>query len=262
MDDLWGNAWSQPDEDVAGKAARTLKSLDDAPWKPAATSTKVEEADIGLPSWSTGAINWAEPTGEVTLWTSEVAADGLTVNTQPTGWGGETELSYGIRDSAANSEDAAGPETPVESEKPDDGIEKGLEKSDRPSESSPVAEARRLAPEAAVEVQLHSHGDDTLKSSELFGSFATGLEIGPGVSAFEDDDTWEVPPSTDDAWGSRWEDTVAEEEQDDIPKDEWEIAREDKLRRDRAVVSPVLFSSELLMTFESLRNLCSPYWLC
>lgn len=245
MDDLWGNAWSQADEDVAGKAVRTLKSLDDAPWKPAATSTKVEEADIGLPSWSTGAINWAEPTGEVSLWTSEVATDGLSVTTHATGWGGETELNYGIGDTAANSEDGERLETPVETERLDDELEDGPEMSDRPSESTPVVEYKTLAPEAVAEVHPHSHGDDTLKSSELFGSFETGLELRPGVSAFEDDDKWETPLSTDDAWGSRWENPDAEEEQDEAPRDEWEIAREEKLRRDRAVVSSVLLLFEI-----------------
>lgn len=245
MDDLWGNAWSQADEDVAGKAVGTLKSLDDAPWKPAATLPKVEEADIGLPSWSTGATNWAEPTGEDSLWTSEVAADGLSVTTHVTGWGGETELNYGNGDSTGNGEDGERVETPAETERLDDELEERPEKSDHPSESSPVVGSITLAPEAVVDIQLHSHGDDTLKSSELFGSFETGLELEPGVPAFEDDDKWDAPLSTDDAWGSRWENTDVEEEQDEAPKDEWEIAREEKLRRDRAVVSPVLFLIEV-----------------
>ena len=77
MDDVWGNAWSQPEDDVAHSVPSKSK-LDDLPaWSVPSTASKDDEADVGAPSWSSGELNWTEPTGQASLWSSAPADDAV-----------------------------------------------------------------------------------------------------------------------------------------------------------------------------------------
>lgn len=253
MDDLYGNAWSQPDEQqVKSKALKSSSASGSGgePWGLGASGPKDDEADVGQPSWSTGAVSWNEPSGEASLWTAGAshAADELSYD-----WGAPSDSNFSLQ---ATSPFEAHVSPRLDTSEADEEVTKETEDSgavvQAPSEpSSPeVAPAILIgSPKERDEAPLQLPSEalafpSTPDSPDPFGSFETGLHDSAAVpGSLEADESWSSAVAFDsaaddrEAWGSAWEAPKDESEVvPDVPKDEWELAKEHKLKRDRTVV--------------------------
>lgn len=258
MDDLWGNAWSQPDErqqqehDISLKSTTNPnKSIDtSSSWKLPTSLKNEEEADVGLPSWSTGAVNWTEPSGHAPLWGSSVGLDSPDLDGQP--WGGSSvnfvppisfdrdsnELNESQRDhdvDEVHEEQKVVVGESVESATP--VRSPVLDIPDSPPASTPDEQSL-----ATDEKTIDSQVPKTPDSPDGFGTFESGAATSRSrpVSIVEDE-AWTPAKLTfdgpeEDAWATAWKSADANQPAAEAPKDEWEIAREVKLRRDRTVV--------------------------
>ncbi|KAH9935907.1 uncharacterized protein BXZ73DRAFT_100376 [Epithele typhae] len=254
MDDLYQNAWSDPAE--TGSAS--LKS-DAVSWSPTkVTSTYGEEADLSMPSWSTGVgVTWDEPSHSPGLSWSQADHDA--------GWGSSTYEGIAIGKSSLSAEvpaeidslsegDPREPKDdaePVEEEEPTASRTPSptfqpLPSSPPPNISSPplpepFAESLpHLDPESTP---VHSYDRkvipipvDVIPATEdAFGGFESGLTTGdspsPGFAATTEDS---------DPWGSAWADSRDAEEEIEEPVDEWERAVREKAKQDRIVPPELL----------------------
>ncbi|KAI5121631.1 hypothetical protein M0805_001160 [Coniferiporia weirii] len=257
MDDVWGNAWSQSEEHLPGTDAPSKLKVDDVSppdWSFPLASSKHEETDVGLPSWSTGGLNWTEPTGQTSLWSDATAAEDLELETS--GWGASSGMKLEI---GSELDARTRVDSPVASIPPDED-----EHYDVPTPEK--GSIRSLTPgpaEADVPPTVNAEETESLhtdsgpvstatapsppQSPDPFGSFEAGLVSVPTVSSLaEGEESWVSPVPVfddigtgDDAWGSSWE-NAAQTESDESPKDEWAIAQEEKRRRDRSVPPELL----------------------
>ncbi|KAL5531742.1 hypothetical protein ACEPAG_4619 [Sanghuangporus baumii] len=260
MDDVWGNAWAQPEEDVAHSLPTKSRANDVPTWSfPSDEKSKHEEADVGTPSWSTGELNWTEPSGQSSLWSSASAVDGLAL--EANGWGsssglnpkldsqidvdehpydyklptGETAAIGTSEDATEDTEGISRSSTPgpvgTVTNKVTSGIITSFEQSVSPP---PIVLSSFEAPEASNTFDSLESGDTSVSNSFDEGKITW---VSP-VAAFDDEN------SEAEAWGSAWRtpnlannDDVEEEE-----KDEWAMAREQKAMRDRSVPPELLAS--------------------
>lgn len=245
MDDVWGNAWSQSDENASESSKGKLDTINTS-WSFPSTN-KHEEADIGLPSWSTGEVKWAEPSGEASLWSSSVSAsDNLTVASID--WG-STSPGFKIYSADEPSKFPTGneqqesrsstPAAPSDSSEEHDTVQQ-----ESPAEAFiPVTSVQ--AESAAVNAKYKDinepQDDEDLKTG------VDALVTLPPTQSFEDTElSWSTPVvgefsniNGEDAWGSAWGSSEKEEASvEELEDDEWALAQEAKLRRDRSVVSP------------------------
>ncbi|EJD07640.1 uncharacterized protein FOMMEDRAFT_143962 [Fomitiporia mediterranea MF3/22] len=268
MDDVWTNAWSQPEEDVAHNVPTKPKLHGVPPWSfPSSAAGKEEEADVGMPSWSTGELNWTEPTGQASLWSSTSVVDDIALSMD--GWRTSSDMkpesarndehteTVGSADSVGNEESSnatpSAEEQELRSETPD-----SLETATLPVHSEPspsVTEKSPIVPQSDLPVS------EVLDNSDNFGSFVDGL-ASVSTSFDESNVTWgspaptfNDPDATHDAWGSAWNTPDLGDTQEEEPKDEWAIASEQKAKRDRTV------PPELLATImDQLNELSEVLW--
>ncbi|KAL5492480.1 hypothetical protein ACEPAI_3927 [Sanghuangporus weigelae] len=260
MDDVWGNAWAQPEEDVTHSLPTKSRANDVPTWSlPSDEKSKHEEADVGIPSWSTGELNWTEPSGQSSLWSSASAVDGVALETS--GWGSSSglnpkldsqidvdehpydyKLPTGETGAVVTSEDAIegtegisrsstpGPIGTLTNEVTSD-ITTTVEQSVSPP---PIVLSSFEAPEASNTLDSFESGDTSVSNSFDEGKITWASP----VAVFDDEN------SEAEAWGSAWRtpnlaknDDVEEEEED-----EWAMAREQKAMRDRSVPPELLAS--------------------
>lgn len=246
MDNPWANGWNDEAKDTTSTdIAGPSKAPANSSWIPShhAHSSSLDgsqEADISMPSWSTGAdVKWSEPslTGG-SLWSSQqVDSDPAHLDA----WGSTTYKGISLTSSPGthakeleehDEEDIPSPSSPVHADdKPPSPI------------PSPVQEITIVTPPTIPSPPPESIIPVTLPpDSDNFGTFETGL-----ASAGDDEeDPWSssaaaFPPETEevDQWGSAWnarKETHEDEHEDEEQLDEWEAARQMKQKMDQQVV--------------------------
>ena len=252
MDDLWGNAWSQPEEqqqerDLSTKpVGNSIKPLDShSSWKLSTTLNADEGVDVGAPSWSTGAVNWTEPSGHAPLWGSSAEVDSPELGGQP--WGGGNSLSYVSPVSFGHEEDKTPNLQQGDKAKGEDEIDvyDERESSMRSPDVSVPDNFPAFMPDDNIAPDQGTHEleiQSIPESPDPFGSFesAAATSTSRPVSLIADGSwtsaklTFDAPE--EDAWGSAWKPDDETQHPAEAPKDEWAMAREQKLRRDRTVV--------------------------
>jgi hypothetical protein len=240
MDDLWGNAWGSPEDDVKPTTwTISEKSRND----------DLQEDDLAMPSWSTGpGIRWDEPSDtQNSLWSNanahhaaqdrplENPYDDISLENsrlaEPQGGNNATvELpvepeshSFSPPSPRAQRDDITAPSP---SREPD----RELSPSPTPSSPSPSP-----SPSPPREPSPSS-------SLDAFGTFTIGAEhsdnaplptIGGPLGGQIDDNEWGSP------WGSVSKD--AEEGSAQVASDEWESAKLRQLEMDSRVVRNSFF---------------------
>ncbi|KAL5513256.1 hypothetical protein ACEPAH_3654 [Sanghuangporus vaninii] len=276
MDDVWGNAWAQPEEDVAHSLPTKSKANDVPTWSfPSDEKSKHEEADVGIPSWSTGELNWTEPSGQSSLWSSASAVDGLPL--EANGWGSSSDLNpridsqidvdehpydyklpTGETGAAGTSEDdtegakgisrssTPGPIGTVTNEVTS-SITTSVEQIEQSFSPPPIVLTSFEAPEAPDTFDSLESGDTSVSNSFDEGKITWASP----VAAFDDEN------SEAEAWGSAWRtpNLAINDDMEENEKDEWAVAREQKAMRDRSV------PPELLATIiDHLNGLSEDLW--
>ncbi|KAG0709183.1 hypothetical protein DFH29DRAFT_218330 [Suillus ampliporus] len=222
MDNPWATNWEQSND-------RQKKPIPTLSWIPTVEiQTHDQEEDIGLPSWSaSNNAQWPESSQTSdALWTSSTDDSGA--------WGSSTYAKINI-----SRQEAVGavvePETQEEDVCPVPAAAAASE------EDSATA---FVLPDA-VEPQLAS------PTVEVTPPVSGGVEAGTSANE-EDEETgddgeaWADPitVSTDDVdeWGAAWAETSAPEVSVGVeePPDEWEAARQEKEKLNRAVPPEIL----------------------
>ncbi|KAL1658335.1 hypothetical protein GGF50DRAFT_67449 [Schizophyllum commune] len=242
MDDPWGNAWADNNDDRPRSPIVNLK-LDvqfDAP------ADEGQEADIALPSWSAGpGIEWADPAAYsgTNLWGKLNAAD------DANGWATESSFAdiplgrtLAPEDLDEKDEDEEEDEEPAQPEMED---EPGVYRSPTPRSPSPP-----LSPPTPPHVaSLPGSPDDV-------NAFAADVN----AFAAETEDAWAPPvdgsvaaalDSPAEAWGAEW----GAGGDDAQSVDEWEAAKQAKAKQDH-YVPPELLASILAQ----LEDFSRDYW--
>lgn len=256
MDDVWGNAWAQPEEDVAHSLPTKNRTSEVSAWSlPSDEKGRHEEADVGMPSWSTGELNWTEPTGGASLWSSASVVDDLALETS--GWGTSSGLSSKSNSQIGDVErtDDYAPRT--DAMDADDASEEITEHEERVSRSSTPVSIGTVT--SVTDGKVTESLEDSILPPTITSSSFEVTEVAKASGSFEDGDasvsnsnsfddgrfTWASPVAAfedengeADAWGSAWRtpDLTNTDDTDDGGKDEWVLAREQKAKRDRSVV--------------------------
>ena len=261
MDDLWGNAWSQSNDDNNSKSLPSSSSkvftVDDAPWQlPSSTEVENETTDVTSPSWNTKIPSWSEPSGQPTLWGSNDVSE---KPPELRGW--DASADFGQRSDVFL---AHGDSTNLGLEIQADAAESSETDVTVTKLPQPDLTDTDNNPFQAGEHVISSNGDlsvssyitheegvsEPKESPEVkFDEYTMGATVAPqvGDDSFDGDETWSSPVATfndvsglDDAWGSAWGSTPptssAPEPETSQAKDEWDLAKERKIARDRAVV--------------------------
>lgn len=245
MDDVWGNAWSQSEAEdgVAHNIASTSK-LDDIPtWSLSPLTTpKHVEADVGTPSWSSGELNWTEPIGQASLWASAPADDDVHMDA----WTTSLRTNNNERHEYDKNDTTETPIATTNDTEIDAVVDvpkdlKGLSRSSTPRSAETVQPQQALTVTSAKDesdINPVDEHEPRPVSPDGFGGFAS---VVPSVVATDipSNDAWSSPEfdSSADSWGSAaWASAGKDEGTAERVKDEWEIAKEEKARRDRTVV--------------------------
>lgn len=201
MDNPWASAWEPPSESTTT-------------WTPP-KPVHDEEADIGLPSWHTNDTQWSSSTHEDDgpLWTSSAVEEHV--------WAPSTYDKITISRSASTSDSP-----------PD------VHDSNTPS-PSPEAQDIQYGTPTEYHSALSSQKDtDIVPHTDVPGGAPA-----PVSPSNEDDepDAWEdstILNGPDDEWASAWNATPdsPEKQEGTQPPDEWETARQEKEKLNRAVV--------------------------
>lgn len=237
MDDLWGNAWGSPEDDVKPTT-----------WKISEKSRNddLQEDDLAMPSWSTGpGIRWDEPSDtQNSLWSNanahHTAQDRPLENPYDDISLENSRLAKPQEDNNATVELPVEPEShsfsppspraqrdditvPSPSREPDHELSPSpTPSSPSPSPSPPPSPPREPSPSSSL---------------DAFGTFTIGAEhsdtvplptIGGPLGGQIDDNEWGSP------WGSVSKD--AEEGSAQVASDEWESAKLRQLEMDSRVV--------------------------
>lgn len=227
MDDLYANAWSDRQE----IALPELKSpvIDSNPsWVSPNHSLPPhdEEADLAAPSWSTGAeIHWNEP--------SESSGFSWSQTDPDLAWGASTYEGIQIRNTPTEENNELSLPTPEPEEEttvastPHSPHASTLEDTSLSQPSPDLTEAL-----ASV---VHSPGFSSSPRStspDAFGTFET-------AATADDDPAFALRQNEleADTWGSAWNAPKVNEESTDGAMDEWEVAKQQKAKQDRKVVS-------------------------
>ncbi|KAI0331445.1 hypothetical protein GY45DRAFT_1360805 [Cubamyces sp. BRFM 1775] len=239
-DDLFQNAWSETTNTIPD----TLKQDTKPSWSPNKLNSSFgEEADLAAPSWATGTgIRWDEPSGSPGFSWSQAEPDlawgssvyeGITLGKVP------DEEKPAADDAAAVEvdEDEGKDEENCYDELPQESVPERTPTPDRATPSPPTApvlpSSHEIAPELAAP-----------PSPDGFGSFEVGA-----VDEVAKSPGFAINGVEDDPWGATaW--TESKEEAVDEPLDEWERARQEKLKQDRRV--PPEFLANILQQCEGL----------
>ncbi|TRM60730.1 hypothetical protein BD626DRAFT_632188 [Schizophyllum amplum] len=243
MDDPWGNAWADNNNERPRSPIVDLK-VDvkfDAPG-----ANDGQEADIALPSWSAGpGVEWADPAAYsgADLWGK------LNTTEDAHGWASESSFAdiplgktLEPEDLDANSED--------EEEEEEDETPPQDEDDVRHTYHSPIPPSPSPSPPPSP---------PRISASPPFISRPATPEE-QGAFANEADDAWSPPvdatvaaaalDSTADAWGTEWA-----QDTDTQSLDEWEAAKQRKAKQDH-YVPPELLASILTQLADFSRD----YW--
>lgn len=224
MDDPWANAWGEPTNSVLGATTTTTW-----PTSPVGTnSSDDQEADIGLPSWATGAgIQWTQSSiPETPLWDNPASVKAWDASPYDNIPIGQPSLDQSAQSSSL--------ESPGPKPSPPSPLPSPTDELPSPFSVSPIEQP--YSPPTAIETE------SVPGSPDAFGTFETGLDVDE-----TDVDPWS-PPRTNlvsadsDTWGAPWEptpnfNTGIQETEKSEPVDEWEAAKQQKEIQDRHVVS-------------------------
>ena len=229
-DDLFQNAWSETTNPIPD----TLKQDTKPSWSPNKLNSSFgEEADLAAPSWATGTgIHWNEPSGSPGFSWSQAEPDlawgssvyeGITLGKTPD----EQKPASDIIPVVEGEED----QEQCYDELPQEPAPERMPTPDRTTPSPPPASVLPDSHETAPELAAPPSPDG-------FGSFEVGM-----IDEVTKSPGFAVNGVEDDPWGAAaW--TEPKEEAVDEPLDEWERARQEKLKQDRRVVSvPWLLTS-------------------
>lgn len=244
MDDPWANAWGEPAKSTAEPhtlwAGSTFKTINDT------SDLDSSEADIGMPSWTTGAgIQWAEPSEhQASLW-------GTTL--PPKEWAPSPYDSISLEKASAEAldhHDSSPSPEPKEPSPPSspEASSKTIDISIFPLENEmTIPQFRTSSPTSP-----HSPPTPIPDSPDAFGTFETGLvdenDVDPWSHSIAPPGSAPVEAST---WDPEWRTQSSEEgiEGGSRKIDEWEIAKQQKERQDRHVVRPNSVTSNLFLTY-------------
>ncbi|KAK0202805.1 hypothetical protein DFS33DRAFT_1385170 [Desarmillaria ectypa] len=230
MDNPWANAWGDDTRPQHSPSPPT-------PWSVRATSNNDhEEADIGIPSWSSHALQWNEPT--TSLWGEKLNSEPALTNT----------------DHDIHIEPTAEPDVAL-------CMEEDVPSLPESPQDSPVALPElKIGGFSPPSLTLPSFRDESTQDSrpesrpgspDAFGTFETGLRMDnaeadswkPSKPSFSD---LSDPAST--SWETDW--TLADGSSETERVDEWEVAKQEKARRDLHVPPELLAS--IVQRFEQL----------
>ena len=227
MDDLYDNAWGETSRPATQSSDFASPSV--ATWSTPKLAVPLDEdVELAPPSWSTGPdIHWNERTDD---------AQGFAWSgTDPDlAWGAST---YAHAQTDSGYETADPPTVAEESELPTQMDEVTPVDDEIPAVTDDLSIHRSPSPPSA---RQDASQDDILSpdvrppspETDAFGTFETATF--DTVSKHHNSDV--VPDMDADAWGTPW---VAEQETEDksAPVDEWEIARRQKEKLDKKIVS-------------------------
>lgn len=225
MDNPWATTWEQSDDQSNSREKPVLKPS----WTyTVGNQTQDQEEDIGLPSWSaSNNTQWPESSHTSdALWTSSIDDGGA--------WGSSTYAK--INFSRQRITEA------VDSETKDEAA-RSIPAAATASEEDNVIV---LAPQDSVEPHpVQSTGDPiptVSDSPDVGGGFEAAAPVKEADEEIEDDgEAWADPINLTiddgDEWGAAWVDTSAPEVPvgAEEPPDEWESARQEKEKLNRAV---------------------------
>lgn len=227
MDDPWGNAWADPTNPVHEEP----KSPNLPSWTKTVRSDD-QEADIGMPSWSTGAgIQWDEPSNHENLWTqstdTQEAWKPSPYDHLPIGKGSSFPDPPHIPELglADESQPVSPIVPPVETQV--------IPNATMPPDSPSSPQTPKLATPSPPD------------TPDPFGTFESGLHV-EGSLERTDDDPWALAGPTisqSEEWSNAsWRVTEAHEEEirqtiNEPLNDEWETARIQKEKQDSQIVS-------------------------
>ncbi|KAJ4000866.1 hypothetical protein F5050DRAFT_293088 [Lentinula boryana] len=282
MDNPWDNAWDESQFKNSPSSAPQKSLFSTSTWK----DPTENETDIALPSWSAGpAVTWNEPSDDApTLWAASTSNGSASSKVSPAlspkvaRWTSSYEsMSAHFGDSSSSVD---GNSETEEQEK--DGVEEVLDEDEKVHESPP---ANNEALEADGQEE---HETTTLKTSEVidpwtppqsvfptstslssvlstttsnsspapgspdafeFGTFESGVSesiAGPSV-----DDSL---PNPDAEWGTAWaaKETDLNDKEEEEVLDQWERAKREKEKMDRAVPPELL--AFILHTLEEIAD--------
>ncbi|KAG7443610.1 uncharacterized protein BT62DRAFT_934844 [Guyanagaster necrorhizus] len=232
MDNPWTNAWGDDTRPHHSPSPPTRWSV------PATSDSDHEEADIGIPSWSSTTLQWNEPTD---------------IHTSL--WGEKLKSKFSL----ANA-DHKQMESTAE---PDVTLEENVPSSPGSPHDSPVAspevETSVFNPPSLILPSFRGESTEDFRpesrprSPDAFGSFETGLRMGnteanlwtPSKPSFPD-----LSDPASSSWEADW--TPADVGSETELFDEWDIAKREKARRD-SHVPPELLAS-VVQRFEQLSH--------
>ncbi|KAL1725312.1 hypothetical protein EV714DRAFT_287988 [Schizophyllum commune] len=243
MDDPWGNAWADNNDDRPRSPIVNLK-LDvkfDAP------ADEGQEADIALPSWSAGpGIEWADPAAYsgTNLWGKLNAAD------DANGWATESSFADIPLGRTLAPEDLDEKEDGEEEDEEEPARPEGEDELDVYRSPTPRSPSPPPSPPTPPHVaSLPGSPDDVNAFAADVNAFAADTE-----------DTWAPPvdgsvaaalDSPAEAWGAEW----GAGGDDAQSVDEWEAAKQAKAKQDH-YVPPELLASILAQLDDFSRD----YW--
>ena len=248
MDNPWENAWGEH------SVQPTVASTSWTGLHPHVPEVQ-QEADIGMPSWSTS-IKWNEPAADEpsgSLWS------------QPTDvWDPSTSYDQMALSGQVEREPSI-PSHPPTSKI--DGTYIGPESPPPP----PEGESPPTFPSSTVNISYEDEPSPPFVPKGIGSSPPSPNAFGTFESA-DVDTAWESNTSNlpadsslnDDAWGGAWEQPqiVKDIENEDEPPDEWELAKQQKEKLDRHVVSLAHFPYSTLWCDYVFISLQTFYLLC
>ncbi|KAL1745861.1 hypothetical protein HDZ31DRAFT_35505 [Schizophyllum fasciatum] len=235
MDDPWGNAWADNNDDRPRSPIVDLK-LDVTFSAPADAA---QEADIAQPSWSTGpGIEWADPAAYsgTNLWGKLNAAD------EANGWAAESSFADIPLGKALVPEDLDGLDGREEVMVPEVEAEDERDVYRSPTPPSPAALPSPPVTSAPLAVASLPGSPDDVNAFAAEADDAWAPPVDASVAAALD--------SPAEAWGAEWA-----EDNDAQSVDEWEAAKQAKAKQDH-YVPPELLASIL----SQLEDFSRDYW--
>ena len=239
MDELWGNAWSDPHNDRPLELPRTESPPS---WsRPNLSKPVDEEVDIGIQSWTPHNVSVKWNDAEVAAQTTaDISWENMTLRKTPSfsnalpAWGSETQTSD--KQTASN----------VDIEEPTPQWE--------PEPPASVVEDDEV--EQEVEEEEEAHIDPVIPPQPLrspspdnFGTFETGLDSTPPVTQYAGE-SWNATaiPMEEDGWGSSWAHATQNEFRPPSPESEeqpptsvvaesdWDRAQQQTVAKERVYI--------------------------
>ncbi|OJA10447.1 hypothetical protein AZE42_05894, partial [Rhizopogon vesiculosus] len=226
MDNPWATTWEQPN-DREKKFSPPLSlnsSIDD--------QTHEQEEDIGLPSWSSSnTTQWQGPSQTSdTLWTSSINDSGA--------WGSSSYSKINL--SRQGTVEAV---VELETQEEDVVLTPSIPATAIVNEEDNIAAL--VSPDIVEPPLMLPTVEAVLPITEIpdiSGGFEAGMSMKEEDEDTEDgDEVWAdpIPVSTEDGdeWGAAWAETLPHEASvsNEEPPDEWEAARQEKEKLNRAV---------------------------